>query len=346
MVAVRLAALVLIVYGSLCSTVRGQSSLHTPTQFYKLSENIHIIVDCWNDRLLYTTSFSVDNDACGFRQVPTVTPLRRPHSVASNGDIMMFESTETNQVVIMKYSYNTVTHDASFQEIQAIDIGKQPHYTAYHGDLKKFFVYASFSHSVHILEWDEASQQVVPFDTMHFSSKLGYMRSFLISGDKFYFGPSQRMPYFLEWTISSSAGKLELTDYRTIPFSAERFQREQVYYYDTNHMLVVNKTLWVSYYADYGDTGPFFDSFEIAQVSEYSDSNVPIFINQTAAYLSPQVSPRVLRVTDAGSHKVFTAYYMTHFDGRVFMGLIHRRSGIYSWPDNGNPEESGRCHFC
>jgi hypothetical protein len=332
--------------------VCGESGLNTPTQFYQLTKNIHIVVDCWNNRLLYTTSFSIDEDVCAFHMVPTNTFLHHPHSVATNGKIMLVESTEANQIIIMKFDYNMYDMTVSFEEIQVLEnVGEYPHYITYDEDSKKFLVLASRSLTLHFLQWDEETEQIVQTSMLQLPLELGYTRSFLLYHNKLYIGPSYRHPFFFEWRLDLAATSPTLTDPHTIPYPLDRFEFEDFDLFECNGMLVHDHKLWFTLYADMGMTGPYIESYDIIECppppttsdvsggsissdgsiilitteqKQYIDSNITdchtVFVNRTIQHMHPALSPP--RVRESDTQKPFTPYFLTRFDGRIFAGLF------------------------
>lgn len=349
---------ILLVFACFVACTAG--SLNTPTQFHKLSQNIYIIVDCWNDRLLYTTKFSPTDRVQVFLMVPTVTPLQYPHSIATNGNIMLVDSSKTNQVVALKFYSNTVGPDVVFEETQVLsNIGVSPHFTTYSDSLEKFVVLGAHSLTLHFIEWNDESGLIRESSMIQLPLELEYIRSFVLYEDKILIGPTSSNPFFFEWTLDISSDQPRLRNLQKIPFAVDRFGYSNFVQFSFNGMLIFERKLWLTVYVDGGDTGPYIESYDIVACHSASSTSTHIiqkvvtenngncqttFVNRSIQYLSPDVSPPYLfQKTD--SRAPFTPYYLTRFDGRIFMGLIHFRSGIYSWPESESPL-TGTCHFC
>lgn len=78
------------------------------------------------------------------------------------------------------------------------------------------------------------------------------------------------------------------------------------------------------------DTGLFWISFYCMQSFQGRYLQAYRNIGNFSSNVFPHPGPRELSVS-ARVGCPFTPYYMTRVDGRNFIGMIHRRSGIYSW---------------
>lgn len=156
---------------------RYVARLYTPTQIIKI-KSTYFIIDCWHHRVIYSQSIlspivewqALDSELAG------------PHSMASDGEIYVTESTGTNEIV----AYHQ-TDFYKFKEIQRIqNVGIRPHRTIYDPIRKVFFVIGSGNQALYIFR--NLHGELVHMGSFSPRELSGqYVRSVTVHNDVLYF---------------------------------------------------------------------------------------------------------------------------------------------------------------
>jgi hypothetical protein len=152
------------------------AGLYTPTFLTKI-DSLYFIVDCWHNRILYSST--IDMPISGWQVLDD--DLVAPHSIAS--DSVLYVVADTGRDRIRIYTHR----DGGFQRVQTMDnLGLGPHRVAYDPASTAFYVLASESQSIAKLKrrtdrLELISQRSLPF--LHDA----YTRSFLISDGSMFF---------------------------------------------------------------------------------------------------------------------------------------------------------------
>lgn len=155
------------------------ADLSVPTCVTKV-DDLYFIVDCYHDQVIYNDN--MEDPVAEWSVMPTVTSLRQPHTIASDGVVYLVDDTENNRVVVYEKT-------SSFTLTQYFDdIGVRPHFTVYDESTKTFYVWSSFSGEMYLFKRRESDNRVLLTDIKKVPELAGvYVRSFTIDGDRILF---------------------------------------------------------------------------------------------------------------------------------------------------------------
>lgn len=168
-----------------------EERLYVPTMIEKCG-NRYFIIDCWNSRILYSDSCSKNlNDWNVLQQ----DAYLGGHTVASDGELYVFDNTDMNQVLVYKES-----EDESLYLTQTFEgIESRPHYALYDEETKRFYVIGSTSGIIYIFKNEQAELSLVNKCILP-ETKDAYVRSIsIIDGDLYTScGPGKIFQYSIE----------------------------------------------------------------------------------------------------------------------------------------------------
>jgi hypothetical protein len=151
--------------------------LYTPTQIIKLKSN-YFIIDCWHHRILHSHSITTPISEWSVLD----DQLSGPHSIATDGELYVSESTGSNSIVTYRQ-----TDESKFKRIQTIqNVGIRPHKTVYDPVQCVFFVIGSGNQTLYIFrKFNGALEQVGSFLPPNLAGQ--YVRSITIHNNELYF---------------------------------------------------------------------------------------------------------------------------------------------------------------
>ena len=99
----------------------GYSYLLMPTQITKIN-NLYFIVDCNHNQVIYTDNLNTDL----MHWKVMTRDVKKPHAIASDGDIYMITDTDQNRILTFEKGYDCFRPLQTFEQI-----GKRPHFVDY-----------------------------------------------------------------------------------------------------------------------------------------------------------------------------------------------------------------------
>lgn len=199
--------------------LKAKKRLYTPTQIVNLN-NLYFIEDCYHHRIIYTND--LENSISEWKTIDY--EFSGGHSIASNGDIYVAESTGKNEVVIFD---NNLQFKQKF-----LNIDSRPHKTIYDKDTDAFYVISSGTQEIYCFKVDENKKLYI-----NYTKKLDFLNDAYTRGIKIIDG----YMYFL-----SSIGYITVADYKnnytvinnySLPdelFSLNDIEKIGSYYYITS----------------------------------------------------------------------------------------------------------------
>lgn len=175
------------------------AELYTPT-FVTLIHGVYMIVDCWHHRVIATTGsldtpipqwFDVD---AGWSHLHK--PLRIPHSVATDGHILVTESSvggsdgAGHSLLVYRITAVEPTLQYTFhQEVMACDVAgaRRPHRVIYDDDSQAFYLFLTSPPFLSKFVWDNVKQQLVRVYCQSLPFMKGmYARSIVVQNRSLY----------------------------------------------------------------------------------------------------------------------------------------------------------------
>ncbi|MEC1639156.1 hypothetical protein P9E76_11895 [Schinkia azotoformans] len=154
-----------------------QGRLYTPTYLTKIDNN-YFIVDCWHHRVIFSDKVSLPIEEWDELD----DNLGGPHSIATDGDILVVDNTGFNKVNVYLRTENgkyTLTQESD-------GIGTRPHRIIYSPEKNGFYVLGSVSTDIYFFKNINGKLQLIFTKKLEFL-KGAYTRSFHIIGDKMFF---------------------------------------------------------------------------------------------------------------------------------------------------------------
>ncbi|WP_051638625.1 hypothetical protein [Butyrivibrio sp. NC2002] len=153
-------------------------SLSVPTFIDKIDDN-WFIVDCYHNRIIYNDN--LDDSLDKFKVL--TSDVSFPHTMASDGRVILVDDTENNRVLIFEKKEGVYVNTQLFE-----DVGQRPHYTVYDENDKAFYVWSSTSGELYVFRRHEDESTVYLTEIRSIAELSGtYIRSFYIDGDDIYF---------------------------------------------------------------------------------------------------------------------------------------------------------------
>lgn len=173
-----------------------QGRLYSPTLVEKFGEH-YFIVDCWHNRIIYSDELKAD---IGDWEVLD-DDLAGPHSIASNGRVLMVDDTERHavRVYLMTDGY---PHVQTFE-----NIGVRPHRVHYDSETDAFYVLGSRFQTMSKFRDDGQEVHHVHTRRLPFLG-ASYTRSFSIIDGYFYFVSGPEKVY----KVAYSGGEYEVVE--------------------------------------------------------------------------------------------------------------------------------------
>ena len=201
--------------------------LYVPTMINKFDDT-YFIIDCWNSRILYSDELT---DELSKWSVLTDSEYLGGHTVASDGELFVFDNTDMQQLLVYKKSNN------QFEKIQTIsNVSYRPHYVLYDDVTKLFYVIGSGNGMLYTFENEDG--MLVQRDTIRLQEiKDSYVRSITIKDGFLYTvsGPSTIYKYSVSAT---SQEKFVLTEQYEVPVALSGMN--QIYPLDDGFLVTVN----------------------------------------------------------------------------------------------------------
>lgn len=176
-----LISIILTVTGHIGDSHSNQSSyegrLYTPTYITQI-DKMYFIVDCWQHRVIY--SDDIEQPIRNWKVLDG--NLGGPHSVATDGELLVVDNTGFNKVNVYAKDKNK-----GYKLIQEIDnIGSRPHRVIYSPESDRFYVLDSVSTDMHVFENNSGKLELEFIKPLEFLEGR-YTRSFRIIDNRMYF---------------------------------------------------------------------------------------------------------------------------------------------------------------
>ena len=118
----------------------GYSYLLMPTQITKIN-NLYFIVDCNHNQVIYTDNLNTDL----MHWKVMTRDVKKPHAIASDGDIYMITDTDQNRILTFEKGYDCFRPLQTFEQI-----GKRPHFVDYDYSNNLFYVWSSMTGEMYL----------------------------------------------------------------------------------------------------------------------------------------------------------------------------------------------------
>lgn len=172
-----------------------QERLFSPTFLTKIQNNYYLI-DCWHHRVIFNSNLI---DKITHWQLLT-DQVRLPHSLATDEDIIVLDSTQTGQLFVFSLDH---------QLLQILDLPahNQPHRLRYDPERQLFYCLCANTQNFFVLKKNKRSRTLKIISTQHLSFlKNYYCRSFtldkknphrlyFVAGSDLYSSDSQELTY-------------------------------------------------------------------------------------------------------------------------------------------------------
>lgn len=157
--------------------------LSVPT-WYTFLDGLYFIVDCYHNQIIY--SDSMEKPLHEWKVMDK--ELKKPHTIAFDGEVYMVDDTDNNKVVAYK---KVVNEDGSlyFERVQEfVDMGEEPHYVVYKEENARFYAWSSKSGQMWVFRRSKDSSMIFLDESYNIPPlKDVYVRSFTFLDDKAYF---------------------------------------------------------------------------------------------------------------------------------------------------------------
>lgn len=161
----------------------GYSYLLMPTQIKKI-DNTYFIVDCNHDQVIYSDQLSTN--LANWKVL--TRNAKKPHAIASDGEIYMVVDTDNNRVLTFEKGFST------FKALQTFEhIGTRPHFVDYDNTNELFYVWSSMTGEMFLFKKIPGTKSVTLQEIKTIPELNNcYVRSFTISGDIILFPAVER----------------------------------------------------------------------------------------------------------------------------------------------------------
>lgn len=144
--------------------------LYTPTHIIK-ALGYYFIQDCWNGRILYSSSLSSD-----LSDWSTLTDgFKGGHSLATDGKVIIADNSNNDQIFVYMYDIEK----NCFVNSQIINVENRPHFVLYDEKTELFYVLSSYLGIITELKVNETGEVSVA-DTIYLDEPIEYARSMSI----------------------------------------------------------------------------------------------------------------------------------------------------------------------
>ena len=153
-------------------------SLSVPTYIGQVGGD-YFIADCYHNQIIYNDNLT--DDLLSWKTL--ATDLSQPHTMAGDGQVIVIDDTEKNEVRVYEPSENGYKYTQLFT-----GIGNRPHYTVYDETEKAFYTWSSMSGEMYIFRHEEGDTKMYLTEIRTIEALSGtYIRSFYIDGNDIYF---------------------------------------------------------------------------------------------------------------------------------------------------------------
>ena len=201
--------------------------LYVPTMINKFDDT-YFIIDCWNSRILYSNQLTIELDKWN---VLIDTEYLGGHTVASDGELFVFDNTDMQQILVFKKSGD------GFEKVQTIsNVCTRPHYVSYDEKTELFYVIGSGNGMLY--SYKNENGVLVQNDVVRLEEiKNSYVRSFSIC-DGFLYTVSGPLCIY-QYNISNTQfEKYELVNSYEVPI--ELAGMNQIYPVEEGFLITVN----------------------------------------------------------------------------------------------------------
>ena len=156
----------------------SEYSLSVPTYIDKI-DDYWFIVDCYHNQIIYNDNL---DDSLTEWKVLT-KDVSMPHTMASDGEVILVDDTENNRVLVFEKNGDTYANTQVFNEI-----GTRPHYTVYDEEDKAFYVWSSITGEMYVFRRHSGDRTMYLTEIRSVDELSGtYIRSFYLDGNDIYF---------------------------------------------------------------------------------------------------------------------------------------------------------------
>lgn len=208
-------------------SIAWENYLYVPTMINKFDDT-YFIIDCWNSRILYSDRLSNNLEKWN---VLTDSDYLGGHTVASDGELFVFDNTDMQQLLVYKKDGD------AFKKVQTIsNVCTRPHYVVWDDETKLFYVIGSSNGMLYTFRNDDG--KLIQNDVIRLAEiKDSYVRSIVIKDGCLYTvsGPSEIYKYNIS---KPNIKKYELIGSYKVP--AELSGMNQIYPIDNGYLITVN----------------------------------------------------------------------------------------------------------
>lgn len=289
-----------------------KSKLYSPTFINKIDE-CYFIVDCWHHRVIYNDNLIDEIEY--WETLPA--DLNNPHSIASDGSVILIEDTGNDAVKVLRKSETN-----NFIETQTISgIGRQPNKIVYDNDTNLFFGISASSQQIFVLKNMNNVVEVEKVAKLDFL-KSAYVRSISLIDDSLY--------------IVSGPGKVMVVNHKDLSFDLVKEYTVPFEFQGMNEIIKVGSYYYISIYQNgAGDIAPgLIRVKDLSNIEESYEDIMKVLDVNGIPYGLVSLEDRIF-MTEIDSYSTIKSFRViddeicdiqVHFDvGRPDMHSLNRR---------------------
>lgn len=212
-------------------TFKGyKASLNTPTFLTYLS-GTYFLVDCWNHRILYSSQ--LDSNIRNWQILDDT--LGGPHSIATDGRILVTEDTGRHRLIT--YKKTTSPHGARYERHQVIgNVGIRPHRVLFDQSSETFLVVGSADKSITILGGGGASENLHILERVVLDElEDQYIRSITLRENNLYVVGNEQIGIYNYSGASEKEGQGSLQFQESLPLHEKYFGSNDLYFFTSQN---------------------------------------------------------------------------------------------------------------
>ncbi|MEC0330844.1 MULTISPECIES: ABC transporter ATP-binding protein [Paenibacillus] len=289
-----------------------KSKLYSPTFITKIDER-YFIVDCWHHRVVHNDNLLDEIEY--WDNLPI--DLNNPHSIASDGSVILIEDTGNDAVKVLK-----IFGSSNFVETQTISgIGRQPNKIVYDNNTNRFYGISASSQQIFVLKNINDVVEVEKVVKLDFL-KSAYVRSISLINDSLY--------------IVSGPGKIMVVNHQDLSFDLVNEYTVPFNFQGMNEIIKIGSYFYISIYQNgAGDITPgLIRVKDLSNIEESYEDIMGVLDVRGVPYGLVSVDDRIF-LTEIDSYSIIKSFRViddeindiqVHFDiGGPDMYSLNRR---------------------
>ncbi|MEC0140607.1 ATP-binding cassette domain-containing protein [Paenibacillus macerans] len=289
-----------------------KSKLYSPTFITKIDER-YFIVDCWHHRVVHNDNLL---DEIGYWDTLPID-LNNPHSIASDGSVILIEDTGNDAVKVLK-----IFGSSNFVETQTISgIGRQPNKIVYDNNTNRFYGISASSQQIFVLKNINDVVEVEKVVKLDFL-KSAYVRSISLINESLY--------------IVSGPGKIMVVNHQDLSFDLVNEYTVPFNFQGMNEIIKIGSYFYISIYQNgAGDITPgLIRVKDLSNIEESYEDIMGVLDVRGVPYGLVSVDDRIF-LTEIDSYSIIKSFRViddeindiqVHFDiGGPDMYSLNRR---------------------